>query len=107
MSYDASMSASTTNIKFSPTQVGKSVTQTFKIANSKGVDALTVSSISLSKGDAFSIDVTNCIIQPGEVRSVEVTFTPSVSGNYKNRVIIRSDAEDNPIWVIQLAGSGT
>lgn len=106
-SYDASMTASTTNMTFAPTQVGKSVTQSIKIANTKGAGPLTVSSITLSRGKDFSVDVSNFTIEPGETQIVKVTFTPSSSGECKDRIVIRSNADDNPTWVIHLSGSGT
>ena len=106
-SYDASMRASTTNMTFAPTQVGKSVTKSIKIANSKGTGPLTISSITLSKGEAFSVDASSFTISPGETHTFKVTFTPSSSGEFKDRIVIRSNADDNPTWVIHLSGSGT
>jgi surface antigen len=105
-SYNASMTASTTNMAFTPAQVGKSITQTFIINNPKGMDKLEISSITLSRGDAFSVDVTNCSIEPGDAKVVRVTFTPSASGEYMDRIIIKSNADDNPTWAIHLTGSG-
>lgn len=105
-SYNASMTASTTNMAFTPAQVGKSITQTFIINNPKGMDKLEISSITLSRGDAFSVDVTNCSIEPGDAKVVRVTFTPAASGEYKDRIIIKSNADDNPTWAIHLTGSG-
>jgi len=104
--YNASMKASTTNMAFSSAQVGKSITQTFIINNPKGMDKLEISSITLSRGDAFSVDVNNCSIEPGDAKVVRVTFTPPASGDYKDRIIIRSNADDNPTWAIHLSGSG-
>ena len=106
-SYDASMKASTTNMTFASTQVGKSVTQSIKIANTQGTGPLTVSSITLSRGEAFSVDASSFTITPGETQIVKVTFTPSSSGECKDRIVIRSNADDNPTWVIHLSGSGT
>ena len=106
-SYSASLRASTTNIAFAPTQVGKSVTKSIKIANSKGTGPLTVSSITLSKGEVFSVDASSFTISPGETHTFKVTFTPSSSGEFKDRIVIRSNADDNPTWVIHLSGSGT
>ena len=105
-SYKASMTASTTNIAFTSAQVGKSITHTFIINNPKGKETLEISSITLSRGDVFSVDVTNCSIEPGDAKVVRVTFTPSASGEYKDKIIIKSDANDNPTWAIRLSGSG-
>jgi hypothetical protein len=70
------------------------------------MDKLEISSITLSRGDAFSVDVNNCSIEPGDAKVVRVTFTPPASGDYKDRIIIRSNADDNPTWAIHLSGSG-
>jgi len=104
--YNASMSASTTNMKFNPTQLGKSLTKTFIIYNSKGMGTLNISSIAAKKGNGFSVDVTKCSIEPGGFQPVNVTFTPSASGEYKDLIMIQSDADDNPTWTIHLSGTG-
>ncbi len=104
--YNASMSASTTNIKFKPTPLGKSLTKTFMIYNSKGTGTLNISSIAAKRGNGFSVDVTKCSIKPGDVQPVNVTFTPSESGEYKDIIMIESDADDNPTWTVHLSGTG-
>lgn len=101
-SYSATMKASTTNLQFN-VEKGKSRIKRFKITNS-GYSTLTISSIKLAKGDAFSIDATKCTIEHGESKVVSVTFNPSRSGEYKDRILIESDADDNPKWYIQLSG---
>lgn len=104
--YEASMSASTTKMEFSSIQVGKSATQTFVINNPKGMGDLNISSISLSKGDAFSVDITNGTVSAGDAQVIRVTFTPTAAGEYKDRIIIKSNADDNPTWAIHLTGYG-
>ena len=104
--YNASMSASTTNIKYNPTQLGKSLTKTFIIYNSKGMGTLNISSIAAKRGNGFSVDVTKCSIKPGDFQPVNVTFTPSESGEYKDIIMIESDADDNPTWTVHLSGTG-
>lgn len=104
--YNASMSASTTNIKYNPTPLGKSVTKTFIIYNSKGMGTLNISSIAAKRGNGFSVDVTKCSIKPGDFQPVNVTFTPSESGEYKDIIMIESDADDNPTWTVHLSGTG-
>ncbi len=105
-SYSASMNASTTNMAFGNVATGKSVKKTFKVFNA-GPDILTISSIALTRGTAFSVDVSNCTIEAGETRTITVTFKPTKAGEYKDRIAIQSDADDNPLWVIQLSGIGT
>ena len=67
---------------------------------------LNISSIAAKKGNGFSVDVTKCSIEPGGFQPVNVTFTPSASGEYKDLIMIQSDADDNPTWTIHLSGTG-
>ena len=100
--FDRSLVASTTNLRIG-SSTGSSRTKSFTITNS-GLYDLTISSIELSRGEVFSIDIPTYRIAPGEERTFNVTFSPSSPGEYKDRIIIRSNAEDNPLWVIQLLG---
>ena len=104
-SYSASLRASTTKIEFDTVKVGQSKTITFKIKNS-GTSELTISSMSLSKGRVFSIDASSSTIGQGETKTFTVTFTPTNAEEYKDRLVIRSNADDNPIWTIYLFGTG-
>ena len=104
-SYDQALTASTTNMKFGAS-VGSSKTKTFTIKNN-GLYDLTISSCDLTKGDVFSIDIPTYTIAPGKEETFNVTFTPSASGEFKDRIIINSNAEDNPVWVIHLTGKAT
>ena len=104
-SYTASLRASTTNMEFGTVDVGQSKTMTFDIKNS-GTSTLTISSMSLTKGEAFSLDASNCTIGQGETRTFTVTFTPTKAEEFKDRIFIQSNAEDNPQWTIQLSGTG-
>lgn len=103
--YEASLKASTTNLDFGTVNVGESKTLKFKIKNS-GYSTLTVSSMTLSKGQAFSVDASSCTIEQGEIKTFTVTFTPTKSGEKKDRLVIRSNADDNPSWTINLSGTG-
>ena len=101
-SYSATMKASTTNLKFN-VQKGNNQAKKVRITNS-GFSKLTVSSIKLAKEDAFSIDATRCTLESGESKAISVTFNPTKSGEYKDRILIESNAEDNPKWYIHLLG---
>lgn len=103
--FDRSLVVSTTNFKIG-SSIGSSRTKSFTIINS-GLYDLTISSIELSKGEVFSLDIPTYIIAPGEERTFNVTFSPSSPGEYNDRIVIRSNAEDNPLWVIQLLGKAT
>ena len=103
--FDRSLVVSTTNLKIG-SSTGSPRTKSFTIINS-GLYDLTISSIQLSKGEVFSLDIPTYIIAPGEEKTFNVTFSPSSPGEYSDRIVIRSNAEDNPLWVIQLLGKAT
>ena len=105
VSYSRSMTASTTNLKFGKKEVGTSRTRKFTITN-HGYSPLTISSMTFAKGEAFKINIPSCTIGYGQTQELEVTFTPKDAGDCEDRLIIRSDAEDNPIWCIRLFGQG-
>lgn len=102
--YKASMKASTTNIQFGSVEKGDSRTRKFRITNS-GTSDLTISSIKLAKGEVFSTDATSCTIDHGESKVFSVTFKPTKSGVYEDRMRISSNADDNPTWYIKLSGT--
>ena len=102
-SYTASLKASTTNMEFGDVEVGKKKTMTFSVTNS-GLSTLEISSIKLTKNDAFSVDKTNLTLKSGETSTITVTFAPTKAGEYKDRIAIQSNAADNPLWVISLQG---
>ncbi len=105
-SYSATMDVSTTNLSFGPVEVEGSLTKSFVVSNPRGSSTLTVSSVSLSRGGAFSTDAAACTIGPGETRTFSVTFSPAATGNYDDRIVITSNADDNPTWTIRLSGIG-
>ena len=105
-SYTASMTADATSIAFGEVKVGMSSTQTFRVTNPIGMSPLAISSMSLSKGEAFTVSGNTNPIAPGETREFTVTFNPTKAGEYKDRLIITSNADDNPQWVIFLSGNG-
>jgi len=103
-SLSAALSASTTQLDFGKTEAGKSVSKTFTITNS-GYDDLTISSITASSKD-FSINPSSCTIGHGETKTFTVTYSPTRSGNISDKLVIESNAKDNPTWTITLSGIG-
>jgi len=103
--YSRSLTASTTNLKFGKRNVNTSFTRKFTITN-RGYSPLTISSMTFNVGKAYKINMTSCTIGYGETKEFEITFTPSEPIDYEDRLIIRSDADDNPVWCIQLSGKG-
>ena len=104
--YYSTMSVNTTNLKFGKVDVGDSSTKSFEISNPNGHSTLTVSYVRLTKGKVFSTDAVSCSIEPGRTKTFNVTFAPTGSGDYEDRIVIQSDADDNPNWMIRLSGSG-
>ncbi len=103
--YSRSLTASTTNLRFGKRNVNTSFTRKFTITN-HGYSPLTISSMTFNVGKAYKINKTSCTIGYGQTQEFEVTFTPKDAGDFDDRLIIRSDADDNPIWCIQLSGKG-
>ena len=59
-----------------------------------------------STGDVFSVNQNSCTINQGETKTFTVTFTPNKADNITDKIVIRSNASDNPTWEIQLSGIG-
>ena len=104
--YSSTMSVNTTNMNFGKLDVGESSTKSFEISNPDGYSTLNVSYVRISKGKAFSTDAVSCTIEPGRTKTFNVTFAPTGSGDYEDRIVIQSDADDNPNWTIRLTGTG-
>lgn len=103
--YSRSLTASTTNMRFGKRYLGTRFTRKFTITN-HGYSPLTISSMTFAKGEAFKINMSTCTVGYGQTQEFEVTFTPKTAGDSEDRLIIRSDADDNPVWCIQLSGRG-
>lgn len=95
--YERSMRASTTQLLFS----NAVRTRKFTVTNT-GMYPLTISSIQFYKGNSYSINESSCSINPGITREFEVTYNPTSSGDAEDHLIIRSNADDNPVWIIRL-----
>lgn len=104
--YATTMTINTTNLRFGEVEVGESSSASFQISNPSGNSTLTVSSVRLSSGEAFSTDASACTIEPGETKTFSVTFAPLSGGDYEDRIVITSNAQDNPTWTIKLSGTG-
>lgn len=101
------MKASTVKMDFGKVDVGEEVMMSFTVTNTGFTQALHVSSISLKEGEAFSIDnFSECDIDFDKSRTFKVIFKPKKDVEYKDTIVIKSDAEDNPIWKIALSGTG-
>lgn len=104
-SFSSSMVLNTTKLNYKEIEVGKSRTANVRITNN-GLSDLTISSVRLSNETAFSTDLTECTIGYGETKKFTITFMPKKAENYEARLVIKSDASDNPTWTINLLGVG-
>lgn len=105
--YRRMMSPDKNYIEFPRTQTGDSKTINFTITNN-GKDPTTISSFSFSKKDSpFSTNATPCTISgKGGSKTFSVTFSPKKAGEFKDKLVIRSNASDNPTFEISLTGVG-
>jgi fibronectin type 3 domain-containing protein len=72
--------------------------------------ALTIGSASLSIGTDFQITANTCTaatLQLGQSCSVNVTFRPSVLGARKANLVFKDNANNNPVQIVPLSGTGT
>lgn len=102
-----SMSPNKNYIDFPKTETGKSQTIYFTITN-EGKEPTTISLVSFKKKTpAFSTDATPCTINDhGGSKTFSVTFSPKSAGEFKDQLLILSDASDNPAFYINLSGVG-
>ena len=101
------MSPDKNYIEFPKTQTGDSRTINFTITNDGGIPTK-ISSFSFSKKDSpFSTNATPCTINGhGGSKTFSVTFSPKSAGEFKDQLLILSDASDNPAFYINLSGVG-
>ena len=107
VSFTKSMRINTTNITFPDTDInGDERSETFTIQNTSPNGTLVINSFALSNNEVFSTDIAPCSIAPGKKQTFHVTFAPKRPGVFKGSLVIRSNADDNPSWAINLTGKG-
>ena len=105
--FKSSMRINTTNITFEDTDInGNNSRMPFTIKNTSPDHQLVISSIEFSKGIAFSTDAVPCTIDPGRNETFYVTFSPKQRASFVDYLIVKSNADDNPTWRINLSGNG-
>jgi hypothetical protein len=93
---------------FGEVEVGVSVTRTFEIKN-PGTGMLEVSSAMMVGPAAgeYDHDVTPFSLSPGETRTFDITFTPSVDRNRNAKIMIFSNEQGaDGVYQINLRGKG-
>ncbi|MFN3597652.1 MAG: choice-of-anchor D domain-containing protein [Rubricoccaceae bacterium] len=90
-------------LAFGDVIVGFEASRTLTVTNS-GVNTLTVSDVTFDNPD-YSADVSSFVLQPGESRSIAVTFAPAAPGASNGMMAIVSNAPSSPTMVA-LTGAG-
>ncbi len=101
----AILNASQSSLSFSSVNIGsnKSLPVTF---TNNGNSNVTISNVSLSgAGYAVSGVQTGQILTPGQVGTMNVTFTPAAAGSLPGSVTVTSNASNSPVTVT-LSGTG-
>jgi LysM repeat protein len=97
-----------TKINFGTVEVGKEKTERIRIAN-KGYGYLYFKKIYLENGTAFTLKKIDCpgFLSYGQSCSITVAFKPPKSGTYVDSIIVVTNADERPIYKIELTGKGT
>lgn len=106
------------SLSFSDTEVGEiSVVKTFEISNT-GDAVLNISSITSCSGFQIELDskikkrnrwsgsIGSFSINAGSSKTVNVIFSPSVSGSFTGNIEIASDDSDEPLINVAVTGQG-
>ena len=91
------------SVNFDDTFVGESTSEVITITN-VGLATLDVSNIT-STNDAFTIDITSVMIEPGSNQTITVTFTPDDEGLFEG--IIQIQSNDPGLNQVDVLVSGT
>jgi hypothetical protein len=101
----AILNASQSSLSFSSVNIGSSKSLPVTFTNN-GNSNVTISNVSLSgAGYAASGVQTGQILAPGQVGTMNVTFTPATAGSLPGSVTVTSNASNSPATV-SLSGTG-
>ena len=75
------------------------------IVSNIGVNPLNVSDVYVGN-EAYTIDITEFILQPAETQEIVITFTPNAVGEYNTILTIISDDPDESTLELPLLGEG-
>ncbi len=98
------------SINFGNTEVDIPDTQIVTLTNN-GAIPVTVSALTLSDEDNYSLDASDCggatpTLAPGESCDLGVTFDPDVDGTFNGTLTVDSNDSVQPSVVVQLSGIG-
>lgn len=100
------MTCDVTSLDFGETTVGTERKLVFNVTNT-GETTLTISSVSLQSGSVFSVSQGPASLGKGVGQGYNVTFKPTQEGTFTDKITIRTDAKDHPVWTINLTGKAT
>ena len=80
--------------------VGQSADQILELSND-GFETLTITQLSLDDG-AFTADLTDLVLEPGESRELVLTFAPTSAGAHPATLTITSDDLDEGLVTVDL-----
>ncbi|MEE9270274.1 MAG: choice-of-anchor D domain-containing protein, partial [Candidatus Krumholzibacteria bacterium] len=100
----ANIAVSTRLVTFPPLFIGGSDTRSIVVSN-VGTDVLTVTGITSDNAD-YTVNLTNFNLNPGENRTIVVTFRPSSAGPLPGTLTIASNDIDEGLLAITLEGEG-
>ena len=98
-------------VAFEDVVVPFSAQQTFQVFNAGKADLdLTDIRIELDGEEVsdgiFSLDVTEGVVEPDEQITVTVSFAPDTFFAYDRSIVIESNDEEDPVYVLDLTGEG-
>ena len=97
---------STDVIDFGTVNMGSSTWEPIEVFNT-GAVVLTINSLSLSSSTTpFSIQEESFSVEPGNVYSLNITFSPTSSGSYNEQLTLWSNASNNSAISVNLSGVG-
>ena len=91
-------------LDFGEVNTGDSASLTLTVSNT-GYGDLLVTDV-VSTNDAFSVDLTSFLLNPGESQNVTVTFTPELQAPYFGLIKIMSNDPENNMIEINVTGTG-
>lgn len=102
------MNLSDNSIAFGNGRTGKLITKTIKITNN-GIGDLRITSVQITGNNAnmFSSSSSKITLRPNSSFNLQVMFKPKSEGNKTAKLIINSNAPNNPAMEVPLSGTGT
>jgi hypothetical protein len=99
---------SPTLLNFGPVPVSSSKVLTLSIGNiGDGVLHVTQIEVQSNTADAFELSAESLDVEPSQIASVDVTFSPTGTSAVQAKIFVRSNDADEPEVTVLVNGSGT